>query len=134
MLHNNKIALASVLLVLMIIGMAATSPNADKPKRNLKVLSKDLSDDSLHHVMREWAHALGVKCNFCHAASKDSANRLDFASDEKPEKTIARNMYKMAGKINKKFFKDNKNDQGMVVPAIHCVTCHRGSPHPDEVK
>ena len=35
-------------------------------------------------------------------------NGLDFASDEKPEKNIARKMMKMTAKINKKFFKDNK--------------------------
>ncbi len=31
--------------------------------------------------------ALGVKCSFCHAPSKDTAQKWpDFASDEKPEK------------------------------------------------
>jgi hypothetical protein len=134
MLHNKKFAVVAALLAVMIVGMAAIRPQDDKPKRNLKVLPKDISEDSLHHIMHGWAHALGVKCNFCHAASKDSANRLDFASDEKPEKDIARHMYKMAGKINKKFFSFNKNDAGMVVPAISCITCHRGNPHPDEVK
>ncbi|HVS95387.1 MAG TPA: c-type cytochrome [Puia sp.] len=135
MFHTRKIAVVTTLLAIVIVGMAAFRPQDDKPKRNLKVLPKDISKDSLDHVMHGWAHALGVKCNFCHAPSKDSSSRrLDFASDEKPEKNIARHMYKMAGKINKKYFSFNKNDEGLVVPAVTCVTCHRGSPHPDEVK
>jgi hypothetical protein len=134
MFHHKKIAVVTALLAVMIIGMAASRPQEDKPKRNLKVLPRDISDDSLHHVMRSWRDALGVKCGFCHAPSKDSANKLDFASDAKPEKDIARHMFKMAGRINKKYFSFNKDDQGVMIPAIHCVTCHRGSPHPDEVK
>lgn len=136
MLRNKKIPVITALLAIMIIGVAASRPQDDKPpKHNFKVLPKDISNDSLDHVMHGWAHALGVKCNFCHAPSADSnSRRLDFASDAKPEKNIARGMYKMVGKINKKYFSFNKNDQGVVVPAISCVTCHRGSPHPDEVK
>ena len=130
MLHTRKIAVVATLLAIMIVGMTAFRPQDDKPKRNLKVLPKDISKDSLDHVMHGWAHALGVKCNFCHAPAQDSSShRLDFASDAKPEKQAARNMYKMVGKINKKFF---KNDQGVAV--ISCITCHRGSPHPEEVK
>jgi spore germination cell wall hydrolase CwlJ-like protein len=85
--------------------------------------------------MDHFKTALGVKCSFCHAPSKDTAQKWpDFASDDKPEKNIARGMMKMTAKINKKFFKDNKNEQGVTVPAIECMTCHRGSPHPDEHK
>jgi hypothetical protein len=133
MLHYKKLAVGSALLVLLIVGMAAVRPTDDKPKRNLKVLPKDISHDSLEHVMHNWSSALGVHCNFCHAQSKDSSSRrLDFASDEKPEKKMARSMYKMAAKINKKYFHFDKDDKGSEGPAITCVTCHRGSPHPDE--
>jgi hypothetical protein len=76
--------------------------------------------------------ALGVKCNFCHAPLGDSTSRkLDFPSDAKPEKNIARSMMRMTAKINKKYFSFNKDSQGVTIPAVSCVTCHRGNPHPE---
>jgi len=140
MLHGKKFAVALTLTALMVVGMAATRPSTpadrpldDKPKRNLKILPKDISDEDLDKVMDSWKAALGVKCNFCHAPSKDStSHKLDFSSDAKPEKEIARHMFKMTAKINKKYFSFNKNEQGAVMPAISCITCHRGNAHPEE--
>src|SRR5580692_6691964 len=135
MLHYKKIIVALILGSFMIVGIAATSPLENKPKRNLKVLPKDISDDDLDKVMDGWKAALGVHCNFCHARSSDSTNHhLDFASDAKPEKNIARHMYKMAARINKKFFGMNKDASGALVPTVTCMTCHHGSPHPNEPK
>jgi hypothetical protein len=135
MLHYKKFAVIAGLFALMVTGMAATSAEDPKPKRNLKVLPKDISHDDLDKVMNGWKAALGVKCNFCHAPSKDSSNHhLDFASDAKPEKEIARHMFRMTGKINKKYFDYNKDDKSAAMPAISCMTCHRASPHPGEVK
>lgn len=130
MTHYKTFAVIAAVSVLTVIGMAATNP-PDQRAQNLKVLPKDISHDDLIKVMDTWKDALGVKCGFCHAPSQDStSHHLDFASDAKPEKNIARHMYKMAAKINKKYFSFNKD----AAPAITCVTCHRGSPHPDEVK
>lgn len=134
MLHRKKIAVIIALFAVTFIGMAATRPPAHGPK-NLKVLPKNISHDDLDKIMDSWKTALGVKCGFCHAPSADSnSHHLDFASDAKPEKSIARKMYQMTGKINKKFFKENKDETGALIPTISCVTCHRGNPHPDEVK
>lgn len=132
---NNikKISAALAFIVFIIIGIAATTPPDEHPHKNLKVLPKDISHDDLDKVMDGFKAALGVKCNFCHAPSKDSSDHhLDFASDEKPEKNIARHMMRMTAKINKKYFSFNKDDKGETVPAINCITCHRGNPHPDE--
>ena len=139
MLHYKKLAVAASLLTFMVIGMAATRPQLappDKhPKSNLKVLPKNISHEELDKVMHNWTAALGVKCNFCHAPSKDStSHHLDFASDDKPEKDIARHMFRMTGKINKKYFSMNKDENGTMIPSISCMTCHRGNPHPDEGK
>ena len=137
MLHYKKFAVIAILFALTAIGMSAIRPTEDSkpPKRNLKVLPRDITHDQLDSTMDSWKAALGVKCNFCHAPSADSTNHhLDFASDAKPEKNMARYMFRMTAKINKKFFKDDKDDKGMMVAAISCKTCHRGSPHPDEVK
>jgi len=130
--HYKKVAVALTLAAFMVIGMAATRPADDKPKRNLKVLPKNISHEDLDKVMDSWQAALGVKCNFCHAPSKDSTSRkLDFPSDAKPEKDIARHMFRMTAKINKKYFSCDKDDKGNTTPAISCATCHRGSPHPE---
>ena len=133
-MQQKKFIIVAALFALMIVGMAATNPPDDGPK-NLKVLPKNISGEELHKIMDEWKTALGVKCNFCHAPAADTtSHHLDFASDAKPEKDIARHMYKMAGKINKKFFKEAKDDKGNSITVVTCVTCHHGNPHPDEVK
>jgi cytochrome c553 len=133
-MQHKKLLIVTALFALMVVGMAATNPPDDGPK-NLKVLPKKISGEDLHKIMDEWKTALGVKCNFCHAPAADTtSHHLDFASDAKPEKDIARHMYKMAGKINKKFFKEAKDDKGNSIAVVTCMTCHHGSPHPNEVK
>jgi hypothetical protein len=135
MLFGKKTLVAIVAGLFIIAGIAATKPPEPPKYKNLKILPKNISKEDLDKVMDHFKTALGVKCSFCHAPSKDTAQKWpDFASDEKPEKQIARSMMKMTAKINKKFFKDNKNEQGVTVPAIQCMTCHRGSPHPEEHK
>ena len=129
--HFKKLAVAVAFLTFIIAGVAATDPPAHKHK-NLKVLPKDISDEDLDKVMDKFKASLGVKCNFCHVPSKDpNDHHMDFASDEKPEKNIARKMMKMSAKINKKYFSFNKDEQGNTVDAVTCMTCHRGNSHPE---
>ena len=131
-MQNRKILAAIILTGFIAFGIAATTPPDDKHK-NLKVLPKDISHEDLDKVMDQFKEALGVKCNFCHAPDADStSHHLDFASDAKPEKDIARHMMKMTAKINKKYFSFNKDESGKTIPAISCITCHRGNPHPGE--
>lgn len=116
------------IVVFVIAGIAASRPPADTHK-NLKVLPKNISHDDLDKIMDEWKTALGVKCNFCHAPQKDNPRKMDFPSDEKPEKNAARAMYKMTNQINKKFFKYKKSEENPV-PPVGCMTCHNGKSHP----
>jgi hypothetical protein len=135
MLFGKKTLVAIVVGLFMVAGIAATKPPEAPKYKNLKILPKNISKEDLDKVMDKFKVALGVKCSFCHAPSKDSTQKWpDFASDDKPEKNIARSMMKMTTKINKKFFSENKNEQGVTVPAVECMTCHRGSPHPNEQK
>jgi hypothetical protein len=132
--HFKKLLVASFIIPLLIIGISATTP-PDPPKRNLKVLPKNISHEDLDKVMDGFKAALGVKCNFCHVPPKDtSIHHLDFASDEKPEKNIARKMIKMTERINKKFFSYATNEKGEPENPVSCVTCHRGNPHPEGSK
>lgn len=120
------------IVLLVIAGVAASRPPADTHK-NLKVLPKNISHDDLDKIMDEWKVALGVKCNFCHAPQKDNPRKIDYASDDKPEKKIAREMFKMTGRINKKFF-DYKKSAENPVPPVTCMTCHHGKAHPEAPK
>ena len=59
--------------------------------------------------------ALGVQCTYCHIAG-------DFASDDNPKKSMARNMLRIAADINTGF-PDGKMH-------VTCYTCHRGAQEP----
>lgn len=132
MIPNKKFTVIAFIAFAVVISIAATEPPQNGPKRNLKVLPKNISDEELDKVMDSWKDALGVKCNFCHAGKEvDGKFKLEFASDEKPEKEMARNMYKMTAKINKKMFHYKPSSETKdAVPPISCNTCHNGKPHP----
>jgi hypothetical protein len=134
MFINRKIAITLVAVAAVATVSALTSmapqPAMESPK-NLKVLPKSLTEQQVHGIMREWASSLGVHCDFCHAPAADGKG-LDFASDVKPEKEMARHMYKMMNKINDKYFEAKKDSLGMVEHSgINCYTCHRGDSHPE---
>jgi hypothetical protein len=133
---NKKIVVTLGLLSVVVLG-AMTSMTPKKPQdegfKNLKVLPKNISNDNLHKVMEEWEHSLGVHCNFCHVRNEET-KKMDWANDAKPEKEMARDMYKMMNKINQKYFHAKKDSLGMIMQAgVNCNTCHRGTAHPEVV-
>jgi Photosynthetic reaction centre cytochrome C subunit len=97
---------------------------------NLQVLPKDISHQDLMKVMHGFAGSLGVKCTFCHVAGPQP-HQMNFASDAKPEKRIARTMMRMTNSVNATYLTqvsvpdatpDRKN--------VTCGTCHRGQSIP----
>jgi hypothetical protein len=128
----------SLLTVGAIVATAAcitafTSRNPQEPpqhKHNFKVLPQDISRDSLDMIMDHFKAALGVKCGYCHAQSTTNPGHLDFSSDDKPEKEIARKMMVMTNDINQKYMRFNE-DSSNQTEAVSCITCHRGDAHPD---
>lgn len=127
MFSRKKPLVLIAIISFVVLGIAASSP-LDKTHKNLKVLPKNISHDDLDKIMDEWKEALGVKCNFCHAPQKDNPRKIDYASDDKPEKNIAREMFKMTNRINKKFFDYKKTAENPVAP-VACMTCHHGKAH-----
>jgi hypothetical protein len=129
---NRKFIVVAVFVVAVIISVAAIEPTRHKGEfTNLQVLPKDISPKALQHIMvDEFQDALGVGCNFCHAQEKGSLH-LDYASDEKPEKEIARSMMRMAMDINKKYFEVENPLIGDSLMTVSCNTCHHGAAHPD---
>lgn len=114
-------------------------PRNFPPPKNLQVLPRDLTGAQVRDIMRHWAGDLGVECNACHAAYPDRVGRngrpeLDFASDEKPEKQMARIMYTMTETIRKDYIPKVAALDTMGSPAapVTCGTCHRGNLDPQE--
>lgn len=113
-------------MISLVTMVSAGLPSQNK-FTNLKILSKNISEKELDKVMDGFNISLGVECNYCHA-KKTAVDELNFASDKKPEKEIARKMMLMTTNINKKYFDFNK--QKSSIQAVTCYTCHRGNPMP----
>jgi len=132
---NPKLLVVVTLAVIAISGVAATADLKSREETNtyvnLKVLPKNISSKDLQKIMvDDFEDALGVSCNFCHSADKGTG-KLDFASDEKPEKEIARAMMRMTIGINKKYFKIKHPMIGSTALTATCNTCHNGVAFPD---
>ena len=131
MQFKRTFIVSAVLTIVVTLGVAAI-PSHPNEYKNLKVLPKNISTKDLSRIMvDDFEDGLGVSCGFCHVEQKDS-HKLDYASDEKPEKQIARLMMKMTMGINQKYFKLNHATIGDSILAITCVTCHNGQPRPGE--
>lgn len=112
--------------VIIVIAFFSTSFDQERKYKNLKVLDKNISEDDMQLIMKEYRTALGVKCNFCHARSKTDSTKMDFASDDNEHKHISREMMRMTNRINKKYFKEAKGQ------AVRCFTCHNGRKEPKD--
>jgi hypothetical protein len=129
---NKKFIVSATLIIAAVISVAAIEPaSPQNDYTNLQVLPKDISTKALQHIMvDEFQDGLGVGCSFCHAQEKGSLH-LDYASDEKPEKEIARAMMRMAMDINKKYFQVEHPLIGDSLMTISCNSCHHGVAHPE---
>jgi hypothetical protein len=130
---NRKFSIIVALAATVTVMASATiSKPADVPQYvNLKVLPKNISSKDLQKIMvDDFEDGLGVACNFCHAADK-TTGQVDFASDAKPEKEIARQMMRTTIGINKKYFKIKHPMIGTDALVVTCNTCHNGVAFPD---
>jgi Photosynthetic reaction centre cytochrome C subunit len=133
MFLTRKLIIITGLSATVLVAVAAIKPGGppDIKYKNLKVLPKNISSKKLSEIMvDEFQDDLGVSCNFCHAENKDT-HKPDYASDEKPEKQIARAMMRMTIGINRKYFNLKHPMIGDSTLVITCNTCHHGSPHPE---
>ena len=125
---KNKIIVVLGLFAFVFIGIAASRPILE---RNLKVLPKDISNADLDSIMEAYSRQLNVGCDFCHVPSKNDPLKADYASDDKPEKEITRQMMRMTAAINKDFFDYTIIYRAGETMAVSCYTCHDGFPRPD---
>ena len=115
-----------MLSVIVVIAFSSVSFTEEPRYKNLKVLSKKITNEEMEIVMKQFKTALGVKCSFCHAPSKTDPKKMDFASDENKHKDVARDMMRMTMRINKKYFNESTDS----VATVSCFTCHNGSKEP----
>jgi photosynthetic reaction center cytochrome c subunit len=128
----KKYIVTSVLAIIVAFCSIAGSPvGPGQQYKNLKVLPGNISSKTLQSIMiDDFEDGLGVACAFCHAEEQGS-HKLDYASDAKPEKEIARTMMRMTMKINQKYFLVRRPMIGDSSLVISCNTCHQGRPRPE---
>ena len=132
--NRNKYAIVFLIAAVTFVSVAAISPTSKQPKeRNLKVLPKDISHDSLDHLMDYYKAALNVKCGYCHARSARNPKKMDMASDGNPIKDITRKMILMTNEMNDKYIHSitHQATDSTALQMVTCNTCHRGKAKPD---
>jgi photosynthetic reaction center cytochrome c subunit len=88
------------------------------------LLLKDTTAAELLKVMDSYGHALSVGCNYCHVPGK-------WDEDTKEEKKTARVMIALVDSVNDNLLSKMPPNRRGDTPKISCVTCHRGSTHPN---
>lgn len=119
--------LTATVSFVVLLGMPISAQIPDT-FMNLKVLRKDISRADLVATMRNIAGALGVRCTHCHVGP-DDLRGMDFATDRKPAKRIARTMLRMVQTINAEYVGTLPAADAARQP-VTCITCHRRSLRP----
>jgi hypothetical protein len=137
------IAVGTFLLVALLA--SAQTPTgggqpAPPPMTNLQVWPKDTSRAVVLQFMNAFDDSLGVQCAYCHV---EQGGRLDFASDEKREKRVARQMILLRDSINvvlpaivgKPAGAGTTSGEGHPGAPVRvlCSSCHRGLPVPRSI-
>ena len=98
---------------------------------NVKVIPKNTPVIQVIGMMRNFAGALGVRCQFCHVGQEGQPlSSFDFAKDDKRTKLTARQMMRMVEEINRRLDTLPEHDKMMDHVDVTCQTCHRGVSRP----
>lgn len=133
MQNTKKIKLLTTLVLLgsvVIFSFNVAEQPEPKKLKNLKVFPSTATYREVDHAMDQFKVDLGVKCNYCHAPSKNNPKKLDMASDENPKKDISREMMRMTAELNNKYISKIPHADTAKVQMVTCNTCHRGSAKP----
>lgn len=142
-----------ILPLVLILGCTTMNTPAAAPAqaqteslfKNLQVFPRDISRDELIGSMRVFTRSLGVRCNHCHVVTATEPKEvLDFASDAKEEKKIARVMLSMTTEIDSTWMARVEAAEGqsaapkamapqdaVMSGRVGCWTCHRGKTEPE---
>ena len=115
---------------------------APPPMTNLQVFSKDTPRAQVIQTMNAFNESLGVQCSYCHV-QEGPGGRNDFASDEKREKRVARQMILLRDSINvmlpavvgKPAGAGPTSGSGFPGAPVRvlCRSCHHGLPVPRQI-
>jgi tetratricopeptide (TPR) repeat protein len=120
---RQSLAMGCFALALALALPAASAAQIPQTFSNLQVLPKDVPRGELVATMRGFAGALGVRCTHCHVGP-DNLQGMDFATDEKPAKRVARTMLRMVRAINADYVAALPASDPPRQP-VTCLTCHR---------
>lgn len=96
---------------------------------NVRIIPKGTPVVQVWGQMRTIAFGLGVECTFCHVGPEGTPlARIDFVSDEKRNKLVAREMMRMVQEVNRRI--DSIPARPSPAVAVTCATCHRGVSRP----
>jgi tetratricopeptide (TPR) repeat protein len=96
---------------------------------NTKVIPKTTPVQDVIGTMRNFTSALGVRCQFCHVGNEGQPlSQFNFASDQKRNKLVARQMMLMVQEISRRL--DTIPEKGTPPVTATCMTCHRGVNRP----
>jgi predicted Zn-dependent protease len=119
---------------ILALGMLATVAGAGAGDQipaeftNLQVLPKTITRAELVSVMRGIATELGLRCHDCHVGPPNLEG-MNFATDEKRTKQVARTMLAMTRAINAQYVSTIPAG-GEPRQAVRCITCHRRASKP----
>ena len=132
-MKSSKFLILSVLIIAVAFLSQSFQTAPQRPPKtlkNIKAFPATMTYEQVDHAMDKFKADLGVKCNYCHAQTKESAPRLDMASDDNPKKEIARSMIRMTMEMNQKYMSTIPHSDTATIQAITCNTCHRGLSKP----
>ena len=136
--------LVMILVIALLMGCTTTPTPSPAPVasefKNVQVLPPTMTRPELIATMRTFTRGLGVRCNHCHVVTETTPEeKLDFPSDAKEEKRVARVMIQMANQINGAWMERVEAAEGHAPSAstgqpeqrVWCWTCHRGKVEPE---
>ena len=123
-------------IVSLALLAAAGQTNAQAPGKwppdslvNVRVIPKSTPGVQVWGQMRTIAFGLGVECTFCHVGQAGAPlAQIDFASDDKRAKLVAREMMRMVQDVNRRL--DSIPARPTPAVTVTCATCHRGVSRP----
>jgi photosynthetic reaction center cytochrome c subunit len=129
---------ARLVFAALIVCAPPSSARAQAPGKfppdslvNVKVIPKNTPVIQVVGMMRNFAGALGVRCQFCHVGQEGMPlAQFDFAKDDKRTKLTARQMMRMVEEINRRV--DTLPEHAKLTSHVEvtCATCHRGVSRP----